>query len=240
MDNKKAFLMYYEYEEQLKDLTDEELGKLVRAMFKFEKLGLEGENLTPLANMAFGFIKRNLIRDRENYDKRSETSKINGKKGGRPKNEKPKKPNSETYLKPNNLTKPDKEKEKDKDKVKVNDKEKDKEVVDSITYCEEQFCRTLSPVEYQLIANWREWFTDDVINYAIDKTIRNGARALSYTEAIINSWHDKGFKTLRECELEKKSKEDKPDWYGKNIEEEQASEEEIKKLEKVLNGNKEV
>lgn len=110
----------------------------------------------------------------------------------------------------------------------------------SYSYCEEQFGRVLSPVEYELISKWREWFTDDIINYAIDKTIRNGARALSYTEAIINSWHDKGFKTLRECELEKKSKEDKPDWYGKNIEEDEASEEEIKKLEKVLNGNKEV
>ena len=231
MDNKKAFLMYYEYEEQLKDLTDEELGKLVRAMFKFEKLGFEDENLTPLASMAFGFIKRNLIRDRENYDKRSETSKINGKKGGRPKNEKPKKPNSETYLKPNNLTKPDKEKEKDKDKV--NDKEKDNVVVDSISYCEEQFGRTLSPIEYQLIADWREWFSDDIINYAIDKTIKNGARALSYTEAIIISWHDKGFKTLHECELE--NKEDKPEWFNKQIEEEKASNEEIKKLEEALN-----
>lgn len=223
--------MYYEYEEQLKDLSDEELGKLIRAMFKFEKLGFEDENLTPLANMAFGFIKRNLIRDRENYDKRSETSKINGKKGGRPKNEKPKKPNSETYSKPNNLTKPDKD--KDKDKVKVNDKDKDKEVVDSITYCEEQFGRTLSPVEYQLIMNWREWFSDDVINYAIDKSIKNGARALSYTEAIINSWHDKGFKTLHECELE--NKEDKPEWWGKKFEEEKASNEEIKELEEALN-----
>ena len=231
MDNKKAFLMYYEYEEQLKDLSDEELGKLVRAMFRFEKLGFEDENLTPLASMAFGFIKRNLIRDRENYDKRSETSKINGKKGGRPKNEKPKKPNSETYLKPNNLTKPDKEKEKDKDKVKVNDK--DNVVVDSITYCEKQFSRTLSPVEYELIMNWRSWFSDDVINYAIDKTIRNGARALSYTEAIINSWHDKGFKTLHECELE--NKEDKPEWFDKKIEEEKATDEELKAMEDLLN-----
>lgn len=231
MDNKKAFLMYYEYEEQLKDLSDEELGKLVRAMFRFEKLGFEDENLTPLASMAFGFIKRNLIRDRENYDKRSETSKINGKKGGRPKNEKPKKPNSETYLKPNNLTKPDKEKEKDKDKVKVNDK--DNVVVDSITYCEKQFSRTLSPVEYELIMNWRKWFTDDVINYAIDKTIKNGARGLSYTEAIINSWHDKGFKTLHECELE--NKEDKPEWFDKRIEEEKATDEEMKKMEDLLN-----
>lgn len=232
MDNKKAFLMYYEYEEQLKDLSDEELGKLVRAMFKFEKLGFEDENLSPLANMAFGFIKRNLIRDRESYDKRSETSKINGKKGGRPKNEKPKKPNSETYSEPNNLTKPDKD--KDKDKVKDNEKDKDKVVVDSISYCEQQFGRTLSPVEYQLVSNWREWFTDDIINYALDKTIKNGARALSYTEKIINSWHDKGFKTLRECELEDKPRREQIPENYKEVKQNKASDDDVKKLEAVL------
>ena len=106
-------------------------------------------------------------------------------------------------------------------------------VKDSYSYCEEQFCRTLSPVEYKLISKWREWFTDDIINYAIDKTIRNGARALSYTEAIINSWHDKGFKTLHECELE--NKEDKPEWFDKKIEEEKATDEELKAMEDLLN-----
>ena len=236
MENKKAFLLYLDYEDNLKELTDEELGQLLRAIFKYERTREEPQNLGLLVKVAFGFIKGNLNRDREKYDKRSETSAINGKKGGRPST---KKPNSKPNEKPKKPKKADIDIEIGIDTVTDTDIDTET-VVDSISYCEEQFGRTLSPVEYQLIADWHEWFTDDVINYAIDKTIRNGARALSYTEAIINSWHDKGFKTLRECELEKKSKEDKPDWYGKNIEEEQASEEEIKKLEKVLNGNKEV
>lgn len=111
-------------------------------------------------------------------------------------------------------------------------------VIDSYSYCEKQFGRTLSPLEYKIISKWKKWFNDDVINYAIDKTIKNGARALSYTEAIINSWHDKGFTTLHECELE--SKENKPEWWDKQVDEEKASDEDIKKLEGLLNEYKEV
>lgn len=236
MEHKKAFLMYYDYEEQLEDLTDEELGKLVRIIFKYEKTGEEPQNLGFLLKMAFSFIKGNLNRDRQKYDRRSETSAINGKKGGRPST---KKPNS----KPNE--KPKKPKKADIDIEIGIDNDIDNDIdnviaVDSISYCEEQFGRTLSPVEYQLISDWREWFTDDIINFAIDKTIKNGARGLSYTEAIVNSWHDKGFKTLRECELEKKKQGDNPDWFKKNIEEDIATEEEMKSLEARLNGSKRV
>lgn len=228
--------MYLDYEEILEDLTEEELGQLLRAIFKYEKTGEEPQNLGLVVKVAFGFIKGNLNRDRQKYDKRSETSAINGKKGGRPSTKKP-------NLKPN--IEPKKPKKADIDIEIGTDIDTDididtETVVDSITYCEEQFGRTLSPVEYEMIMSWREWFIDDIINYAIDKTIKNGARALSYTQAIINSWHDKGFTTLRECELEKKSKEDKPEWFNKNIEEETASAEEIKKLEERLNADKRI
>ena len=235
-ESKKSFLMYYDYEELLEDLSDEELGKLVRAMFKYEKLGFEDEKLTGITKMAFAFIKRNLKRDKETYDKRSETSKINGKRGGRPKKEKPK---EETYSKPNNLKKADKDKEKEKDKDKDKDKdieeETTKEEKNCFSFCEEQFGRTLSPVEYQTLMNWKEWFSDDVINFAIKKTLLNGARGLNYTTTIINSWHDKCYKTLKECMLEKnkhKQNEEAPDWYGREIAEDKATLEEIKDLER--------
>lgn len=74
----------------------------------------------------------------------------------------------------------------------------------SYYYLEQQFGRTLASAEIELLGTWQEWFSDDVINYAIDKTVLKNIKALSYTEAIINSWHDKGFKTLEECQREDK------------------------------------
>lgn len=236
MDTKKAFLMYYDYEEQLEDLTDEQLGQLVRIIFKYEKTGEEPQNLGFLMKMAFLFIKGNLNRDRQKYDKRSETSVINGKKGGRPRN---KKPNEKPNKKPKKPKKADIDIEIgiDNDIDNVNDNEIDI-VIDNYSYCEEQFGRTLTPVEYQKIADWKKWFSEEIINLAIDKTVLNGVKNLSYTEAIINSWHGKGYKTLLDCKNESlthgKKVETKPDWYGKEIEEEQASSEEVAKLEEML------
>nr|DAI13171.1 MAG TPA: replisome organizer [Caudoviricetes sp.] len=76
--------------------------------------------------------------------------------------------------------------------------------INTYYYLEKNFGRTIASPEIQKIDEWKKWFSDEIINHAIDLTILNGARALSYTEAIINSWHDKGYKTLEECRGESK------------------------------------
>jgi len=76
------------------------------------------------------------------------------------------------------------------------------EYIDIYYYLEQQFGRTLASVEYELLVKWQGWFTDDIIKLAIDITMKNGARAISYTEKIINTWHDKGYTTLEQCQNE--------------------------------------
>lgn len=110
---KNSFLIYYEYEEQLSILSDEELGQLIRAIFKYEKNN-EIPKFDGVLQIAFLFIKGNLDRDREKYDKRCETSANNGKLGGRPPKEKP---NS----KPNKNLKKPKKADNDIDNVKDNE-----------------------------------------------------------------------------------------------------------------------
>lgn len=90
-------------------------------------------------------------------------------------------------------------------------------------YLERQFGRTLAPAEYELLSSWQDWFNDDIIRLAIDKTILQGARALSYTEAIINTWHDKQFTTVEECKNENIKTEEREtpeifeyDWLNEN------------------------
>lgn len=59
---KASFLMYTEYQDLLEDLSDEELGKLLRAIFEYETSKKE-PNFTGLLKMAFNFIKANLTHD---------------------------------------------------------------------------------------------------------------------------------------------------------------------------------
>lgn len=206
-----SFTIYKEYYELITLLSEKEQGELLLAITRYMFEDIEAA-LNSKQTKIFNNLKRPL-------DKSKEQSKRKRNKN-----------QTETKKNPNKNRSSNQAETHQDVPVTVN---VNVNVKDSYSYLEEQFGRTLSPLEYKLMEKWHSWFSDDVINYAIDKTIKNGARALSYTEAIINSWHDKGFKTLRECELE--NKEDKPEWFNKQIEEEKASNEDIKKLEEALN-----
>ena len=81
---KPSFLIYLDYEEQFKLLTDEQLGQLIKAIIKYEKTG-EMIELEGMLKMAFSFIKTQLDRDREKYKAKCQKNRENAKKGGRPK-----------------------------------------------------------------------------------------------------------------------------------------------------------
>lgn len=224
---KKSFLMNVDYEEQLEDLTNEELGILMRAIFKYEKDGTEPK-FSGLLKMAFAFIKENLNRNREKYDKRCETSAINGAKGGRPRNEKP---NSKPNEKPKKPKKADNDNEDDNEYEDDNDNE---DVVDIYEFLSTNFGYSIPPIQAEKIKEWKKDFNDDIVKYAIERCCSNNARNFNYLEAILTAWKSKGFKILEECKNETKKKQNlEPEWFDKKIEK-QECEESQKELEEIL------
>lgn len=124
MEMKKTILIYQEWENHFDLLSDEEKGQLIMALFAYNR----GEDipLNGMANMAFSFMKAQMDRDLEQYQKICERNRDNGKKGGRPKTtENPKKPSGFSEN-PNKPKKPDKDKDKDKEEDKDKDKDIDK------------------------------------------------------------------------------------------------------------------
>ncbi|MGL6118931.1 MAG: DUF6291 domain-containing protein, partial [Fusobacteriaceae bacterium] len=93
---KNSFVIYNDFEEIIEELSDEQVGKLFKAIFKFEK-----ENIEPIfegeLKIVFKVVKSFLVRNNEKYAKKCLKNKENGAKGGRPKieserlNDKPKK-----------------------------------------------------------------------------------------------------------------------------------------------------
>lgn len=81
---KKSLLLYYDYKSHFDFLTDEQVGKIVRAMLEYEVDGIFPEFSEPIMKMTFSFIRSNLDRDREKWVKMCKTNKENGKRGGRP------------------------------------------------------------------------------------------------------------------------------------------------------------
>lgn len=134
MEN-KAFLFYISFYEAIKELPEKDRLKLYEAIAEY---GLFGELKKPLSGISkacFALIKPQIDAN--------EKRRNGGKKGGRPKNEKPMVSDSETYgfenEKPMVLQNSENEKPKEKEKVeskKIKEKVKDIEIPNGISCAE--------------------------------------------------------------------------------------------------------
>lgn len=80
---KSSFVLYYDYADHFGLLSDEELGRLLRAVMVYEMDGM-APCFDGALKMAFSFIRANLDRDREKWLERLRINRENGAKGGRP------------------------------------------------------------------------------------------------------------------------------------------------------------
>ena len=98
-----SFLIYKKFYKPIKYLSDEDKGKLFKAIFEYQTQDFDGPEqvIEPQIHMAFEFFKNQFELDNKKWEKRVEANRTNGKKGGRPKNsveddatdEKPSEPN---------------------------------------------------------------------------------------------------------------------------------------------------
>jgi len=83
---KPAFLIYCNIYPAIEELSYEEKGKLFDSIFLYS-MEKETVEMTGETKMAFNFIKQSLDLDTSKYESIVERNRINGKKGGRPKNQ---------------------------------------------------------------------------------------------------------------------------------------------------------
>ena len=83
---RKSFIIHNDSLAVLEELTDEQCGQLFRAI-KAYQLG-EDIELSPIAKIAFSPFKNQFVRDADKYQNIVDRNKLNGSKGGRPKNPK--------------------------------------------------------------------------------------------------------------------------------------------------------
>ncbi len=67
MKQKKSFMLYLDYWNSFKLMTDEELGKLLRFLYIYEREGKTPQTNNEKLLFAFAMIKENLDRDRQKY-----------------------------------------------------------------------------------------------------------------------------------------------------------------------------
>ena len=109
------FVLHFDSKPIFDALTDEEAGQMVKAFFEYTTTGKEPE-LNRTLSLLFMSFKHQFERDVENYHKKVERLRENGKKGGAPKgNQNAKKENNQMVEK---TTKTSQEKEEEKEKEK--------------------------------------------------------------------------------------------------------------------------
>lgn len=78
--NDNAFVFYLEYESQLSRLSDEQLGKLIRAIIEYKKTGEPCDSGDIAVDLSFDFIKVDIDKQAENYRKKAEAGRLGGSK----------------------------------------------------------------------------------------------------------------------------------------------------------------
>lgn len=86
-NDKKRFYIYTDWRDSMSRLTDEQLGKFLRIYYQMQlkEVDLDYETGDPMVDMLLDRARNQLAYDIPAYDKKCETNKANGEKGGRPK-----------------------------------------------------------------------------------------------------------------------------------------------------------
>lgn len=172
---KKSFQLYKDTLKILDRLTDEQAGKLFRAITDFNN-GIEPQ-LDETLSLVFFPFENQFIRDADAYANKCEVNKENGSKGGRP---------LKTEITQSVISKP---KKADKDKDKETDKESDTVNPHSqfLEFHSYKTTYTDLPTELQTTIDSQIWQTWQTFNQHIDKEckrIRQIPEQLNYPDYL--------------------------------------------------------
>ena len=131
MADKKSFLIYLDNQKQVNMLTDEQAGKLFKALFAFAKDGIETDFDDGVIAMIFSFMSDSIKRDTEKYESICQKRAENIKKRWNKKQDESNTNNTNVYncnFCNTNHTHIDKDNDMDKEKDIDNDNDMDKDM----------------------------------------------------------------------------------------------------------------
>ena len=166
-----GFICHDDYYNRIQRLTNEEVGHLFRQLMLYHAGRFDDmDDFVGAEGIAFDFIASDIDRMEEKQTATSETNRINGTKGGRPKKQQEPEETEQNRTKPNETeekpTKPYKDKDKDKDKDNVKESVREKKPLARFTpptldeveaYCRERRNQIDAQrfVDYYTANGWR-------------------------------------------------------------------------------------
>lgn len=204
---KDSFILYTEQRAVIEKLSDEQAGKLIKAIYEY----VETEQMPELDAMLDIVIipfRQSLDRNKEKWEDVKEKRREAGKLGAEIKKQKKAKEANANFAKS----------EKAKQAVNVNDSvnvnvnenvnvvvdEQSDSCVDEVVDFYNNNIGSISSYAFQVLKDYEQDMGAELVVYAMQKAVEANARNIRYIKAILNSWSKKGIKSLYEAKEEGK------------------------------------
>lgn len=198
---KDSFILYTEQKAVIDKLTDEQAGKIIKAIYEY----VETDRMPKLDSMLDIIIipfKQNLDRNREKYNRISEIRARAGAKGGKQK--------KQMQTNKNKCDDNDNVNENVNDNVNVNENNNvNDSCVDGLQEVIEFYNNnigSITPFGLEILSDYTKDLNKDIVLYAMQISVEANKRSLSYIKAILNNWNKAGVKTLSDAKNENKNK----------------------------------
>ena len=90
--------------------------------------------------------------------------------------------------------------------LNINEEDNKEETTNIYDSFENEFARTLSPIEYELIKSWLDNdYSEELILCALKEAVYNGVKNLRYIDKILYEWNNKGIKTKEDVLKDKQN-----------------------------------
>ena len=207
---KDSFILYTEQKEVIDKLSDEQAGKLIKAIYEYVETEKMPE-LDPLLDIVIIPFKQNLDRNKEKYNKISEIRAKAGAKGGKQRkqmqaNENKDKQKKQMQTKDSKSDDNDNEYDNDNEDVNVNDNDNVSDsCVDGLHEVIDFYNNNIgviTPFGLEVLSSYAEEMSSDLIILAMKKSVEANIRTIQYIKGILNNWRKKGIKTVIEAENE--------------------------------------
>lgn len=208
-----SFILYTEQKAVIDKLTDEQAGKLIKALYEYSTTGIMPQ-LDSILDLVITPFVTALDRNKEKYEETCKKRALAGAKGGK------QKVANASKCKQNVTNVADSDSVSDSD----NDNDSDTAIaveegdscddgfpqsdscVDKIVKFYEENIGAITPYEFTLLDSYRADFSDDIIIYALKLQVEAKATSIKYAKAILNNWQKKNIKTLLDAERENGSR----------------------------------
>lgn len=207
---KDSFILYTEQKEVIDKLTDEQAGKLIKAIYEYVETG-EMPKLDTMLDLVIIPFKQNIDRNADKYEETKKKRSEAGKLGAEVKKQKQAKQANAKFA--NNKQANQAVNVNDNDNVNVNENVNDNNnnvvVGDSCVDGLQKIIKfynenigLITPYGIEVLSDYTKEMSYDVVIYAMKRAVEANVRTIQYIKGTLNNWQKAGVKTVIQAQEE--------------------------------------